>query len=431
MYGCLYVSIQTLNVLLVPITIVLFAIPPYFTGIIPLIVLICLRLERCAVCTRVGCLTGSRPVTEKQFVRYVRQGKIPVGSGWSFYLQRTPPSKKIMFTRQFQGQDGEWWKAGTTIAQVAKFYANQDLAFPSLPSIETITLGSWIWTGSHGSSGDQGKPSSHCFDKIKIVALDKNIKIMSYKDFDVSNALAIVSVSFDTDRMSKNIWLHKRKIKYDITEPSSSVSEWLKPSYQRAAFVGTYVTLLQWSQKKIFKGKEHEDPYCCGSYCLWVQSDPCSACRVCGPKGCCVEAEEKYASRVQLYEVNRFVPGVWNFSLLMLFGFGHRNYELLCALPKSKSIKDFFTELIQALLEMHAKTGGRSEIRYSKNMFFLDISLSSQFEEPFRVLEKLDVKAFSTHMGKFEPKVMTTMRQMTNKKLFQFAARRETNKLQF
>tara|TARA_B100000035_G_scaffold220402_1_gene189210 strand:+ start:1593 stop:2660 length:1068 start_codon:yes stop_codon:yes gene_type:complete len=355
-------------------------------------------------------------------VACVRRGLQPVGSGWSFYLKRDAPSQ-IFYTRQFRGRKNEWWKSGTSIQEVADYYRLQyNKAFPSLPSISEITIGAWIWTGSHGSSGDTGAPSNACFKEIEYVALDKRIRVVPYALFDVKQALGIVRVSFDVEKMADNFTLHKRKIEYDAL----AVREWLRPSYQRAIFIGKHAVFLQWSKEKRVEVEEHEDPHCCSRFCLWLQSDPCNA--ACG---CCIESEEKYASRVSLYEVNQFVPSVWRWTLPALFGYGHRNYEMFCALPKRVDLTEFFEKMVVNLLRMHEDIGGRSEIRFSKHVVFLDLSLTANFDKPFRVMESLGVLAYTLHKGKFEPSVASSMRKMSNKELYSYAKQVESKKIKF
>lgn len=425
-YDLVYVSAQVLKLSFVPITVALFAIPPYYLGVLPLALLISLRLPACNVCTRAGCIFAKEPSTKKGFLSCVRQNLRPVGSGWSFYLKREA-STRIFYTRQFYGYENGWWKSGSLVRDVTRFYLkNHNKAFPSLPSISDITLGAWIWSGSHGSSGDTGAPSNACFDEIEYVALDKKLRVVPYEMFDVSQALAVVGVSFNIDKMVDNFILHKRYIPYDPSEPSLAVKEWLRPSYQRAIFLGQYAVFLQWSREKRTPNEEHVDPHCCSRFCLWCQADPCNA--ACG---CYRESKADFDSIVPLYEVNQFVPSIWHWTLPALFGYAYRNYEMFCALPKVTDIQLFFKNMVVDLLEMHEEIGGRTEIRFSKHVVFLDVCLVSDFERPFRVVESLGVLAYSLHRGKFEPNVASSMRKMSNKDLFNYAKQLNRNRIEF
>ena len=134
--------------------------------IVPLTVFVLNRFAWFRIrCRAFSC--GPAPSNEQDLIKACREGTV-VGHGWSFFLQKERP-KNPVFTHNFCSSKPDkngFWKAGTTLGTVARYYELRQEAFPSLPSYQNITLGGWIMTSSHGSSGDAGEPSSSRFDKI-------------------------------------------------------------------------------------------------------------------------------------------------------------------------------------------------------------------------------------------------------------------------
>ena len=442
-YSCGYIFYQIFVAVLLPAGVVtFFFLPPYF-GVLLILLSFVSRLQWSRIRARVGCRLGYAPENEKSLIKLMRKNKryTIVGSAWDFYQKRTVPPYSVIYLYNFynsvpinQTYDNtnslHWWRAGTTIEIVAAYYKTLNKAFPSLPSLETATLGAWIMSGSHGSSGDNGKPSNACFGYVHYMNELKELKVVEYKEFDKTKAILIVHISFNLKAMEPNFWLHKRAVKVDPENPLTGVVEWLRPSYQRAMFVGKRILALQWTKEKIGFEKEHIDPHCCSRFCLWIQADPCNA--VCG---CCLEPPKAYASKVKLYEVNRFVPPAWRIPLFACAGIPHRNYEIFCLLPAStqtdNGVNLFFVSLVQNLFEVHKTYGGRTELRFGGKVLFVDVSLTRKFDSVFQVLEDLGVSAYALHEGKFQytPPV-TRMQQVSVKRLMDTASERKI-KLRF
>lgn len=319
-------------------------------------------------CFRVRCRSWSlnrAPSTEKGLFEACKGNVTVVGHAWSFFLQRKTPENPV-FTHNFistRPKNG-FWKAGTTIHTVSNYYEKEDRAFPSTPSYQNITLGGWIMTKSHGSSGDTGTGSSATFDEVSYLPKNSTkLTTVEYKDLNLSDVKCIFYVSFKD--LIKNIWLRKIKV--------NSFEEWIRPeAYQRTCFVGQKQdVMVRWEEVtdkdyniKMNRDKGfHVDPHCCSRFCLWFQADVCTACYK------YTEKNKKFQSYVRLAEVNRFVPYI--FPLLTLFVQDIINFEIIIETPQDiqayyKKIKTF-----------HRKHGGRTEIRYGK-VLFLDVSVEKK-----------------------------------------------------
>lgn len=345
--------------------------------ILPLLVAILNRTR----CFRVRCRAWSKasaPYTEDELIHH--KGTY-VGQAWSFFLQKKVP-KNPMFTHNFSStkpEDG-FWKAGTLIKTVAKYYEKQGKAFPSVPSYQNITLGGWIMTQSHGSSGDIGRGSSSCFDQIKYVTDANDPKTVKYSDLNLDEVKCILYVSFKD--LEQNVWLMKRKVK--------NLSEWLAPNaYQRVCFVGpTQDVMIRWELPEKFTDF-HTDPHCCSRFCLWFQADICTTCRC--P---CIEDDSKYTSYVRLAEVNRFVPFV--LPILTVFVQDYVNFEIILKDQKPPDI----LRMYDYVKEFHKKYGGRTEFRYGGNLY-LDVSV------PKEHMLKYEISG-DYHKGKYQPNSLAT-----------------------
>ena len=422
-YEISYVAYHTVSALLVPTVAVLaFTAPLYVTALV-LGSVVLLRLRCCRVRVRTGFSCGKAPRTEAEVVALFREDTTltPVGSAWDAYLHKRPVLRPVhmhLFCNSaplvatFENVTSRhWWKAGSTIDDIATFYAREGKAFGSLPSLTTCTLGAWIWSGSHGTSGDDGVPSNSAFAHVRYVDFAGSIRTVQYKVFDKHKAVVILYVSFDPSRLEENMWLHKRALFMDPTnraDTEQKISEWLRPSYQRAIFVGKYVLGLQWTREQLGDDVEHEDPHCCSRLCLWVQADACNA-----SCGCCLEPARAYASRVRLCEVNQFVPTVWRFPVLSVMGCGYYNCEIICRVPQRADTIVFLQQTIERCHGVHALHGGRTEIRFTGSIVFVDVAMRGYLDAVFLILEDLGVQRYALHEGKYPWTAKTRMVRVT------------------
>ena len=343
-------------------------------------------------CFRIRCRAfscGPAPSNEDDLKKACSEGGTPVGHGWSFFLKKVTP-KNPVFTHNFcsvEPDDG-YWKAGTSLRTVTRYYEKKGMAFPSLPSYQNITLGGWIMTNSHGSSGDVGEPSSSRFYEIQYLPKNSNkVVTQYYNELNKSNVKCILKVSFNMEEKS-NIWLKKIEV--------SSFVEWLEPkAYQRVCFVGkNQDVMIRWEvagekDYTIYDNRDkgfHVDPHCCSRFCLWFQADICTAmsCR-------CKEPSKNYKSYVKLAEVNRFVPFV--FPLLTVFVWNIVNFEII--LEKDENEVLSYYDMIKIF---HKKYGGRTEIRFGTKILFLDVSIQKKYMQEYPVKPSEG----KYHLGKYQ-----------------------------
>ncbi len=316
-----------------------------------------------------------------------------VGYGWSFFLQKRVPQKPI-FTYRFTSSKPDnhgFWKAGTSLKTVASYYEKQNKAFPSLPSYQNITLGAWIMTKSHGSSGDIGAPSDSKFDRIKYLSKNQTVENVCYKSFKIKDVHCILYVSFK--EMDKNIWLKKIEV--------PTFKDWIETeAYQRVCFIGkNQDVMIRWEivnqldytnrdiREKIMEKNFHVDPHRCSRFCLWFQADVCTSA------GCrCKEPSKNFNSYVKLAEVNRFVPFI--FPVLTLFVWNVVNFEIILKETNTHIIRRDY----EKIKKFHKKYGGRTEIRFGTKVLFLDVCIQKKY------IREYPIKHDKYHLGKYQPK---------------------------
>lgn len=362
-------------------------VSPWYSllGIVPLAVIVLNRFQ----CFRIRCrsypgLCRSAPKTEEELIA-LKENTI-VGNSWSFFLNKRAPENPI-FTYNFSSTEPEngFWKSGTLLKTVAAYYEKRGLAFPSLPSYQNITLGGWIMTESHGSSGDIGEGSSSRFKSIKYVLRNRVINrviIEDWKDFVKDKTMLILGVKFDMSN-SKNILLHKKRV--------NNIEEWLQNgAYQRACFIGKRRdVMIRWEIPTLnFGYGTHRDPHFCSRFCLWFQADICTAVTC----GLCLEGNEAYDSIVRLAEANRFVPQIY--PIFTIFLPKQVNFEKII----KQATKDDVIRYYKKIKAFHEKHGGRTEIRYGAYLF-IDVSIPIHLVKEYTRI----IPEGTYHLGKYQP----------------------------
>ena len=324
-----------------------------------------------------------------------------VGRGWGYFLMRISAKAPVLHMYNFTGRrHDDRWGGGTTIRTVIDYYRKQGLTFPSHPSYDDITIGSWFAAGCHGSGGDAGAPSSSVLKCAEVVCFDPP-GIQQIKNYETLRSI------FDTPGHNcvvtwiefHHMWASRRVQKSaEDVNTLESCQRWLsKGAILRVLFVGAARDAIGIRWQDVYKNVEHYDPHCCSKFCTFLQADICSAC--CG----CHENYENWNGISTLREANRWSPTIWPFETLVTVLGGYKNFEIIFRVPKMTPT--VLLSMIQGLREMHKETGGRTEIRFGTQVVFWDVSLQHSFDKPFIKLEELGVTRVALHMSKYNPKV--------------------------
>ena len=385
MYSIVYFSVQWIAILSVP---ALFLVQYSYLFLLLLVPIILLRDDLVRIRIRALRCFGSTPTTREAFVKQIRPNATVVGQGWHFFLKRERPSGPIIFTNEYSGRytrnNITYWKSGTTIATMAKYYKKQGKAFHSLPSYENISLGAWVVDKNHGSGGSEGKPSNYAHGSVD--SIEKYGK--KY----------ILGVEILENKLNENLDYKKTALFIE-----NDMTEWLQPCFQRVLFIGKRTIGVVWKETREKPPKHscckpsrlHRNPHCCSRFCLWYQIDPLNTCCA------CQEPKENYDSVISNYHLNRFVPYIP--TALTVFACLHRNYEIIVY---AETFKDW-NKLLRGLQQIE---DGRFELRFGTKILFVDVSLRNGFERPFQVLKNAGFTQYALHKGKFQPEYLDMQR---------------------
>ena len=390
-----------------------------------------LRLRLASAGARARLLSGNSPFgcfhaphTPEAFVQRLCEvwqatGRRPtvVGSGWGFFIARMH-ARDAVFTHKLKGKMGAFtFLAGTELRTVeATIRKEHGRTFWSTPTMQRISIGSWLGRSCHGNSGAAGKPSSHAAARVLVVNLATREQTCEgaywadyhtiKHDFDkFPGRFAIVAVTFAPERMPKDFWLQKSRTDVTVSQLTASqgLREWLTPeAVLRVLFFGharrdlaigvTYVAFRPEDgdvpdfRRECFDccGKEvpHIDPHDCSASCMSMQLDTCSL--ICGWYE---KATRVWHGIIKLSDANAFSPDPsWlGFPLISILS-GTVNFELIFLLPHlvqpSPRTQEFRVQkLCNSLFQLYKHVWGRSELRMSgldKGLVFVDCIVREQ-----------------------------------------------------
>ena len=338
-----------------------------------------------------------------------RTGRAPaiVGGGWGYFLKRTGPPAPRVFTHRLIGpraDDPDRWYAGTTIATVVKHYERQGKTLPAHPTMDYVSVGSWVSHANHGNNGDANvPPHGGAFKQITVLNMTANaVMRLDYPaarrlfDGPGGAAFCVVDVSFV---VVANDELQKRGI---LVSSPETAAEWLAPGAAlRMMFLGAarpYAIGLRW--EKPYEATTHRDPHCCTRFGGFLQVDVLSMF------GGWHEPMSRFRGLVSRANANRWVPSIQPFMTVSVVLSGVLNFEIFFKLPEALDGARL-DRLVRLLIAMHQKHGGRSEIRYGAlspdSVVHLDLSMNRRFEAPFELLYyELGVRRVALHPGKFD-----------------------------
>jgi hypothetical protein len=398
--------------------------PVLFFGLLAgALVVLVLRLRLGGPGARARILSGNTPFgcfraprTPEQFAErlyevWMATGRRPVvvGSGWGFFIGRAR-AQPAVFTHRMKGRTGEFiFLAGTELRVVeATIRKSHGRTFWSTPTMQRISIGSWLARSCHGNSGAAGKPSSYAASRMLIVDLTTResaragprwVDYADIKgDFDAfPGRFVVAAVEFDPERMPHNFWLQKRRT--DVTPDPFTVSqglrEWLtSEAVLRVLFFGaarrklaigvTYVA-FDTEEDEFDTRREcgccgrmipHVDPHDCSAACMSFQLDTCSI--VCG---WFERSKRAWRGVISLSDANAFSPDPsWLGFPIIAIASRTVNFELIFVMqqlvaPTMRTQEMRVQKLCNALFELYSKVWGRSELRLAslnRGLIFVD-----------------------------------------------------------
>ena len=383
-----------------------------------------LRLRLAAAGARARILSGNSPFgcfraprspeefAEELCATWMATGRRPtvVGSGWGWFIGRAR-ARDAVFTHKLRGRIGEFsFLAGTELRSVeVALRKAHGRTFWSTPTMQRISIGSWLARSCHGNSGPSGKPSSHAAANVLVVDLTSRQSVRSGPRWHPFDAIkgdldarpeqhAICAVEFDPARMPKDFWLQKARtdVKLDPFTTSQGLREWLTDrAVLRVLFFGSArrnvaigVTYVRFDPETEEPDVHHEccgccgrmvphvDPHDCSVACTSMQLDTCSF--VCGWYE---KAKQVWRGVTLLSSANAFSPDPsWLALPIIAVMSGTVNFELIFVLrqplvgsPSTRMLP--VQKLCNSLLRVFQTVWGRSELRMAsleKGLVFVD-----------------------------------------------------------
>ena len=373
------------------------------------------------------------PTTEEELVDksvelYERgNGSMSVVShGWSFYLQKEQASGPRVWTTRFKGAIDEegspplTWKSGTALVDVKASFAQYGLTLIDTPSMEWLSLGSWIVSCSHGHPGTKSAYSSPLAWVASARVLDCESRQVTEDDEatlfakfhstakNLNGRYVILTVTFRQEALVENKIVQRFATRLDTP---SRVEEWKRGEFMRLSFVSRHRRTLGivWNtptnnQVNLSK-RYHMHPHTCSRFCFWNHSDvdstlPCNC-------GGFAENNQRYDGYAKLADAFTGInPTFWPIQTIVPQMLCIYNTELFVPLPASKlGDTNWLFELIIRLEDFHYKFGGRTELRVSSDstVLFLDLSIRSLAAmQAYRsALLEHGVKKAAQHPGKW------------------------------
>ena len=357
------------------------------------------------------------PRTPEEFAeqlcqKWMATGRRPtvVGSGWGFFIGRAR-ARDAVFTHRLKGRTGEFsFLAGTELRSVeVALRKAHGRTFWSTPTMQRISIGSWLARSCHGNSGAAGKPSSYAAARVLVVDLTTlqaaraGPRWLDYAtikhELDARPGQhAIAAVEFEPERMPVDFWLQKRRT--DVTpDPFTHVAGPARVARVRgraarallrrgAADLAIGVVYVPFDPEEDAPDVRreccgccgrmipHVDPHDCSAACMSMQLDTCSL--VCGWHEA---AKRSWRGIIKLSDANAFSPDPsWlGFPIIALLS-GTVNFELIFVLPQlvaptPRSQELRVQKLCNALFAVYRAVWGRSELRMGsldRGLVFVD-----------------------------------------------------------
>ena len=358
-----------------------------------------------------GCFSAPRTpdaFTAKLCAVWDGTGQRPsvVGSGWGWFIGRATAPRAV-YTHRLKGRFGtskRTFLAGTELRDVeAALRRKYGRTFWSTPTMQRISIGSWLARSCHGNSGPAGKPSSYAAARVYVIDMDSRMSTAKgpyWADYEQAKLLfddsperyVIVAVEFDPARMTANRWLQKRKTEVGVRESDAHAGllEWLTPDavlrvlfFGSAREIGVGVTYVEHRKGDPVDVRRecgccgrlvpHVDPHDCSAACTSLQLDTCSL--VCGwyERGF-----REWHGIIRLSDANAFSPDPsWlGLPILSLLS-GTVNFELIFLLQADEPNAFMRVQgLCNTLIRLFQRVWGRAELRMgdlNKGLVFVDV----------------------------------------------------------
>lgn len=321
---------------------------------------------------------------------------LPVGSGWSSYLSKKIWTKKQYALTSMKGKySNGFWGAGTTIAEMQNSLQKEGKSVISHPSILGATLGSWVFTNSHGNGGELwNEPfgdivvfnTQTCsVEKIK----NRHILFNDHKSIEEQRKYIILEVQVKSQKNE----LCYQQVEH-VTKEKDLKSFFSKDTFLRAIFINSHdISNITWTKNNTkYKPSFIGSLFPIGIFGTKILPHFFTRCI----------PSRIWNQTVTLSEANRFVgtdPPYWT----GFFAYFYTNVEIF--IKKTVSTVEMFNlcKLLKSFFKTHCY--GRCELRYEGGKLCMDfVLMTNNYDDVFELLYAhfgKDTK-FSIHKGKYQ-----------------------------
>ncbi len=304
--------------------------------------------------------------------------QVPVGSGWSFFLNKHRLQGLPVFAPSGRQTSGRWG-AGTKIKHLQRALLKEGLTLSSYPSIENGTIGAWIASGSHGSGGTLWKPN---FGQLLVRDLETDdefmtdVKTLFHKEASIADCRRYLILEVEITA-HPNVWCKRvaDKMKTEIDYRSFMV----EPSYLRMLQIGQRgIMRILWLPLKA--GEEDGTdiyPVSVSQLAFWLQADIFSILHSANAKdkdwfNWPVRPRKRLLSRIRLSDANRFTQEPS--ALTSPIGLFWVNFEVFVL--QYNATPEGLHQISEALRHLFETLRGRCELRLGANILFLDFNVA-------------------------------------------------------
>jgi hypothetical protein len=334
------------------------------------------------------------PSTPEAFAAAVRAGALPVGSGWSFWLQYARArGRPVVSTRGLRGiREGARpqtveVEAGVTFGELSAHLRARGLAMRDRVLFDGVTMGAALWTHAHGSSA-----TTAFVDEVigvEVVRRDGT----RHASRTVAPALcapteAILSMTL---RVVEDVPIVVSRVSLASDDPMP-MQAW------RAARYRMLLISRRACQLTTARGRAPEDEERVASAPRWEN--------VLFFLG--VARSEEYVQT--LSQLQRSFGSLWPLEMLAMRVLRYRNTAVFIYADVDLPL------LVARLRAFHRRHGGLTCVRQGRETLVLDVTFSAggsdALERYWSLLYGCGVRAVALHPGKWVPKTVGPLRKL-------------------
>jgi len=312
---------------------------------------------------------------------------VPVGAGWSQYLNKTTRQVSVPTTALSGRYSQSTWGAGTSIRAVQSALRKEGKTLPSHPSVNGATLGGWVFTDAHGSGGTA--PADPFGRVVFLDTVAREIRRAPRSFFQTADVRRNV-VILEVEVLSVDDVVCYRQA-YDVRSVADCRRFLSEPSLLRMIFVDDRQTLCySWTTQPPAAGLHRYTDSFVPPWLAMLLPSRVSA-RI---------PRRWWSKQTTLSAANSFAPDppYWTGAVARLY----TNFEVFIDRPLTGAELLSLCTCLRALFLGELR--GRCEVRYHARVLFLDVSMTAG--PPERFFEALSrtlgaQTAVRVHAGKY------------------------------